>query len=247
MLTIAAVTLFLQTSVAMIELPAGRYQPLYGRADDAPTEVESFRMDRNAVTRGEFAEFVRNHPEWSRSKVRPVFANRLGYLADWASDTDAGDATTSARPVTGVSWFAARAYCASRSSRLPTVAEWEYAAGASQHKRYASRDASFIQYLVSLYAMRASVQGSHAIVEQNVYGLRGMHGVQWEWVEDFNSVLVSDDSRSIGERDHNVFCASAAIGAVDPNNYPAFLRYAFRGGLTAKTSMETLGFRCAAN
>ena len=75
--------------------------------------------------------------------------------------------------------------------------------------------------------------------------MRGLHDLAWEWVEDFNSVLVSDDSRGVGGRDHDLFCASAAIGATDPNNFPAFLRYAVRAGATGRSSLQSLGFRCA--
>ena len=82
--------------------------------------------------------------------------------------------------------------------------------------------------------------------ERNVYGIRGLHDGPWEWVEDFNSVLVSDDSRGSGARSHQLYCASAAIGAADPRNFPAFLRYAVRAGATPRTSLENLGFRCAA-
>ena len=44
-------------------------------------------------------------------------------------------------PSTQVSWFAARAYCASLGKRLPTVDEWEYAAAASERRTDATDDA----------------------------------------------------------------------------------------------------------
>lgn len=40
-------------------------------------------------------------------------------------------------------------------------------------------------------------------------------------------------------------CASSAIGAADPSNYPAFMRAAVRAGLDRQSTMTTLGFRCA--
>lgn len=246
MFTFAAFTLLLQVTSPMIELPAGQYRPLYGRAADLPTSVAAFRLDRDPVTRGEFLGFVRRHPEWRRSAVGALFADRRGYLADWRGDTDAGDATELNRPVAGVSWFAARAYCAERAARLPSVAEWEYAASASAGMRNAARDKRFVQELVSAYATRPAPRVPAFNADVNVYGLRGMHEIGWEWVEDFNSVMVSDDSRGAGSREHSLFCASAAIGAVDPTNYPAFLRYAMRAGLTGRSTLETLGFRCAA-
>jgi formylglycine-generating enzyme required for sulfatase activity len=231
---------------AMIAIPAGRYLPLYGRPGDAAVRVAGFRLDRDAVTRGDFLAFVREHPEWRRDSVRPLRADRAGYLAGWRAPLDVGAPAELRRPVTRVSWFAARAYCAARGKRLPTVDEWEYAAAASESRRDASRDPAFVQRLVALYATRGTRAGTVDEGERNAYGVRGLHGLVWEWTADFNSVLVSDDSREVGGRDHDMFCASAAIGATDPTNYAAFLRYAMRAGLAGRSTLESLGFRCAA-
>jgi formylglycine-generating enzyme required for sulfatase activity len=231
---------------AMVRLPAGTYQPLYGRRGDPATRVASFRLDRDPVTRGDFLRFVRENPAWRRDRVGAVYADRARYLAGWPAALDAGDAADLRRPATGVSWFAARAYCAAEGKRLPTLAEWEYAAAASASDRDAARDRAFVAGLLATYATRPVPAPDVAAGRVNAFGVRGMHDLAWEWVEDFNSVLVSDDSRGVGGRDHDLFCASAAIGAADPNNFPAFLRYAVRAGATARTSLETLGFRCAA-
>ena len=235
----------LAVGAQMVTLPAGTYRPLYGLPGDAPTAVAAFRLDRDPATRGEFLAFVRANPQWRRGAVRPVFADR-GYLEDWRGALDAGDATDRRRPVTGVSWFAARAYCAWQGKRLPTVHEWEYAAAASATHRDAAREPAFVQRVLALYTRRPQPLPPVADAAANAYGLRGMHDRAWEWTADFNSVLVSDDSRGVGARDHALFCASAAIGATDPSNYPAFLRYAVRAGLTGRATMATLGVRCAA-
>ena len=231
---------------AMVRLPAGRYRPLYATPGESAAAVAAFRLDRDPVTRGEFLAFVRANPAWRRSAIRPVFAERGVYLAGWRGELDAGDATDLRRPVTEVSWFAARAYCAWRGKRLPTVSEWEYAAAASATRRDAAREPAFVQRVLGLYLRRPRPLPPVEAGTTNVYGVRGLHGLAWEWTEDFNSVLVSDDSRGVGARDHDLFCAGAAIGATDPGNYPAFLRYAVRAGLTGRSATETLGVRCAA-
>ncbi|GLC23820.1 formylglycine-generating enzyme family protein [Roseisolibacter agri] len=238
------------TGAEMVRVPAGTYRPLYGRPGDAPTVVAAFHLDRDPATRGEYLAFVRANPTWRRGAVKGVLADRRAYLADWRGDLDAGDAADLRRPVTGVSWFAARAYCAWRGKRLPTVLEWEYAAAASATRRDAARQPRFVQQLLTLYTTRPhplpAITAAGAAGVANHYGVRGMHGLAWEWTADFNSVLVSDDSRGVGARDHDLFCASAAIGATDPANYPAFLRHALRAGLTGRAAVETLGVRCAA-
>jgi formylglycine-generating enzyme required for sulfatase activity len=234
----------------MVALPAGSYRPLYGLPGDAPVAVAAFRLDRDPATRGDWLAFVRANPQWRRSAVRPLFADRRAYLADWRGDLEPGDATDLRRPVTGISWFAAKAYCEWRGKRLPTVHEWEYAAAASATRRDAAREPGFIQHVLALYARRPrplpAVAAFGPARTANLYGLRGLHGLAWEWTSDFNSVLVSDDSRGVGGRDHDLFCASAAIGATDPSNYPAFLRYAVRASVTGRSATESLGARCAA-
>src|SRR5215217_360005 len=149
-------------AATMVTLPSGAYRPLYANGTDASVKVTSFQLDRDPVTRGDFLAFVRTHGEWRRSAASDAFAERGRYLADWRDDLDpsprsggtAGDAVTLRRPITGISWFAAKAYCEAQGKRLPTVAEWEYAAAADEHTRDAARDPSFIQRLVSRYARR---------------------------------------------------------------------------------------------
>jgi formylglycine-generating enzyme required for sulfatase activity len=235
----------------MAGIPAGHYVPLNGGLGERNVRVDAFALDREPVSRGEFLAFVRAHPGWRRDRVRPLFA-ASGYLADWTSALDAGTAADLRRPVTSVSWFAARAYCAAQGKRLPTVDEWEYAAQASATRRDASQDPAFRRRILDLYtSRRADAFPPVGSGPRNVYGVRDLHESAWEWTEDFNGVLVPDDSRDtgsgVGARDHQLFCASAAIGAADPSNYPAFLRYAFRASLTARSTLRTLGFRCASD
>ena len=67
----------------------------------------------------------------------------------------------------------------------------------------------------------------------------------WEWTEDFNSVLTTNDSRTAEYDDKGLFCASAATTATDVLNYASFMRYAFRQSLKANYTVANLGFRCA--
>jgi formylglycine-generating enzyme required for sulfatase activity len=235
----------------MARLPAGEYVPLYASEPGRAQPVSAFRLDRVAVTRGEYIAFVKTHPEWQRGKIGSVYAD-AGYLSEWRDLLDAGDRGMLGAPVTSVSWFAARAYCEAQGKRLPTVDEWEYAASASETKRDATRDPTFIARLMTLYASRGpDGVAAGRVVDRNIYGITGLHGSVWEWTEDFNGVLVSSDSREAGgttrHTDFRAVCAGGAIGASDPGNYPAFMRFAFRSSLTGRSSVRSLGFRCAAN
>ena len=215
---------------AMVTLPAGTWRPLYGRNGDAPVKVASFRLDRDPVTRGDFLAFVRANPRWR------------------AGAPEAGSAAELRRPVKGVTWHAARAYCQAQGKRLPTVAEWEYAAAASATKRDAARDASFVQHLVTLYSSRPRELPAVERAETNAFGVRGMHDLGWEWADDFPGAPDVHEHHAAARKKgaHDMYCASAAIGALDPTNYAAFLRFAVRGALEPASTMETLGFRCAA-
>lgn len=228
----------------MARIPAGELVPLYDRGEGA-VHVAAFRLDRVLVTRGDFLRFVQADSTWRRDRVRPVFADAR-YLADWPAALDAGSGDDLRRPVTQVSWFAAKAYCAWRGGRLPTTDEWELAAAASATARDASRDEAELARLVALYTQRAATPAPVGGTAANVHGVRDLHALVHEWTRDFNAVLVSEDSRGTAGRDLQLTCAAGVVGATNPRNYPAFLRTAMRGGLEARSTLGTLGFRCAA-
>ena len=111
-------------ATGMARLPAGTYLPLYASEPGRPQAVGAFQLDQHQVTRGDYLAFVRSHPDWQRGRIRTVYADG-GYLADWPAPLDAGTGNELSLPVTSVSWFAARTYCAAQGKRLPTVDEWE--------------------------------------------------------------------------------------------------------------------------
>jgi len=230
-------------SVVMIRISAATYRPLYAGPAGTAIVVAPFRLDRDAVTRGEFLAFVRANPQWRRDRVDARAAD-AGYLAEWPTSDDPGTSTDLRRPVTGVSRVAAGAYCAARGARLPTLPEWEAAAAASAVARNATGDPAFVQNLLSRYANRTRPVPPVELGTRNAYGVRGMHDLVWEWVAAPH-VHHATHAHEPGT-EHGAYCASAAIGASNAGNYPAFLRFAVRSGLTDRSTMETLGFRCAA-
>jgi formylglycine-generating enzyme required for sulfatase activity len=68
----------------------------------------------------------------------------------------------------------------------------------------------------------------------------------WEWVLDFNTAMVTGDSRAdSGGLDRGFFCGAGAQAARDVADYPAFMRLGFRSSLSANYCVHNLGFRCA--
>lgn len=233
-----------QTSTQLVDIPAGEYVPLY-TTDKTPRKVAAFRMDTTSVTKREFLDFVLKNPKWQKSKVSKLFADE-SYLKDWKSDTDPCADLDS--PVTYISWFAARAYAKHHGKRLPTVDEWEYVGRADATKANATEDKEYTQTILNWYAARPlAVLPSPKTFPPNVYGVRAMHGLVWEWNEDFNNAMVTGESRGDSGIERKLFCAGGALSATDVRNYAAFMRFAFRSSLKGKYTTANLGFRCAAD
>ena len=232
----------------MVYVAGRQYQPLYtDPSDTTAQDVAPFFLDRYPVTNAEFLAFVQENPAWQRSQVKPIFADEA-YLKHWRGDLDFGPDSLADRPVVNVSWFAARAYAQWKGRRLPTTAEWEVAAAASQTQPDNAHDAEDRQRLLAWYSRPAAKTlppvGSTTC---NYWGACGLHGLVWEWVEDFNAALVTGESRNNGDLDLALFCGSSVVGASDFEDYTAFLRFGFRSGLEARYTVRTLGFRSAAD
>jgi formylglycine-generating enzyme required for sulfatase activity len=237
-----------------VSVPEGTYRPLYrapqragakvtGRDAGPQRHVPSFEMDVYPVTNAEFLAFVRDHPEWQRSRVSRLFAD-ASYLRHWQGDLELGPDAPPSSPVVYVSWFAARAYLKDVGEQLPTVDQWEYVGAASATARDASRTPAFLDRVRDWYGRptpdRLPAVGS---TFRNVYGVRDMHGLVWEWTLDFNSSLVTGESRADGSLERSLYCGSEAAGASDFEDYAAFMRYAFRSSLEARYTVSNLGFR----
>ena len=79
----------------------------------------------------------------------------------------------------------------------------------------------------------------------NYFGVRDLHGVVWEWVEDAGSMMVSDDSREQGDPNRNRFCGSGALSFEQKDNYAMMMRIAMLSSMKAAYSSSSMGFRCA--
>ena len=234
-----------QPAPAYVAVPAGTLASvLTNDATQEDVKVPAFAMRTTPVTQGDFLRFVQAQPLWQRDQVPRTFAD-AGYLQDWETANRLADADAAQRPVTHVSWFAAQAYCESEGGRLPTWTEWEYAAAADATRRDARSDPAWLARILGWYARPASAAlpavGSSS---PNLYGVRDLHGLVWEWVDDFNALLVNADSRSGDDPDKLKFCGAGAINLQDKQNYAVLMRIALLSSLNASDSTSSLGFRC---
>ena len=226
----------------MVLVNGGSFLPLYG-VDSLKVKVNSFYMDVYPVTNKEYVVFLKKFPQWKRSNIKRLFADK-NYQSTWRGDEDFGPNISSEAAVTNISWFAAKNYCECLGKRLPTVDEWEYAAMADENEPDARKNPAYNQYILEWYETRKSFNQKVGSTFKNYWGIYDLHGLVWEWTIDFNSVLISGESRKDVDKDSNLFCGSAAVGASDLMNYAAFMRYALRGSVKANYSIKNLGFRC---
>lgn len=236
---------FSQSNPVMAVIGSGSYIPLYGSTEDKTVEVDSFLLDVYPVTNREFLTFLKQNPDYSRSKIKRLFASE-SYLSHWRGDFDSGNLPPDA-PVTNVSWFAAKKYCECQGKRLPTLDEWEYVAMADEKRKDARTKEEFNNYILGWYEKNKTYNNTVGSTFKNYWGVYDMHGLVWEWTFDFNSIFLSGESRKDKDTDRDLFCGSGSVNATDLMDYAAFMRYAFRGSIKASYTSKNLGFRCAKN
>ncbi len=235
-----------EAPAGMVVVPAGEHRPLFVLPNEPKTiPVARFALDKFPVTNGDFLEFVSANPRWRRSAVKRLFADQ-NYLKHWSGDLELNDAARTNQPVVWISWFAAKAFAQWKGRRLPTVAEWEYAAAASPTRVDGDNDPEFQRALRNWYSTPAPAELSRVGAGlPNCFGLFDLHALVWEWTSDFNSAIVTGDARGDTGLDRQLFCGAGSAGAKDTANFPAFMRYGFRSSLKADYTVHNLGFRCA--
>lgn len=230
----------------LVPIPAGRYTPLLRSVKEpAVVEVAPFLLEATPVTNAQFLAFLTANPKWRRSQVSRLFAD-ASYLEHWADDLTPGPGAPADAPVVRVSWFAARAYARWVGRRLPTTAEWELAAAAGYGRADGRNDPELNRDLYAWLARPVPpVLPAVGTARPNFHGARGLHGLVWEWVDDFNTAMVTGESRADSGLDRDLFCGAGAVGAPETSDYAAFMRMALRSSLKAANTTTSLGFRCA--
>ena len=147
-------------------------------------------------------------------------------------------------PVVHVSWRDARAFCAWSGTRLPTEAEWEYAArGGLVQKRFPWGDEREPGGEHRMNVWQGTFPSDNTLADgflgtcpvdafpANGYGLHNTSGNVWEWCGDSWDEAGAKVTRGGSYLCHDSYC----------NRY----RVSARSSNTADTSTGNMGFRCA--
>jgi formylglycine-generating enzyme required for sulfatase activity len=228
----------------LIRIPSGSYTPFFVGKNQTPIKIKNFKVMRFPVTNKQFADFLKSHPEWKKKSASSLYTNEV-YLKQFSDIGRVIDLEEENSPVTYVSWFAARAFCSDLQMRLPEMNEWEYLAKADEENPDASTYPLFSKRILEWYGKpQEGTLGKVGSTFKNIYGVYDLHGLIWEWVEDFNSLLATGESRDNLSANKNFVCAGAGLEGTNKEDYAAFMRFAFRSSLNGRSAIWNLGFRC---
>jgi formylglycine-generating enzyme required for sulfatase activity len=220
--------------VEMVFVPAGCFMmgSENGSSDEQPVHEqcieEPFWIDRYEVTNAQFEQFG-------------GAAGRESYWSD------------PQRPREQITWREARAFCEEkRGARLPTEAEWEYAARGPDSLTYPWGDLFAMDEVVYFASQTADVGEAHRPEGQSWVGVYDMTGNVWEWVStaydnnsrtgEFPYPYDLDDGREDLERTDVL--RTLRGGGFNVNRFTA-LRSAIRLWESGEDEGNNKGFRCA--
>lgn len=224
----------------MVEIPAGEFMMgsdgTQALEDERPSHrvwLDAFSIDLHEVTTAQYAAFlsVQNRAApWQWESVDLV---------------QHGD-----RPVIGVDWRDAEAFCTWKGKRLPTEAEWEKAARGTDARLYPWGNqaptgdlANFalgarFSYNQVLFPVRSHEPG------KSPYGLYHMAGNAYEWVQDWYGTNYYDSSPDRNPPGPSQGQFKVLRGG-SWSDLPKYLLTYGRFRLSPETKNSYTGFRCA--
>ncbi|MEW6730517.1 MAG: SUMF1/EgtB/PvdO family nonheme iron enzyme [Acidobacteriota bacterium] len=213
----------------MIYIPGGSFkmgnnQP-GAHSPEYETKVNSFYIDETEVTNEEYKKFV------DATKHTPPESWKNG-------EFPTGD---NLKPVTMVNWDDANAYAKWAGKRLPTEAEWEYAARGTDRRNYPWGNDYNPQNSNSIDAKKESPEPVGSRTQgASPFGVLDMAGNVWEWTADTFSLYPGNKL----EIESEYIKAKVIRGGSFKSEQGTLTTYT-RNPVPASLKNEILGFRCA--
>ncbi len=257
-------------SVVLILVVVISQLSLKAQHDSAETEVESenvfintLGMEFVAIDAGRFDmggsnTGVANEAPVRQVKVAPFYLGRYEVTqAEWfeVMGTNPSQYKDPRRPVDQVTWIEVQEFIQrlnlkeeTNAYRLPSEAEWEYAARAGHHGDYGFDGGSALLSRYAWYGQRGNV-GTRPVGQRlaNAWGLYDMHGNVWEWVED----CWHDDYQGAPARSgpwlEGGDCGVRVLRGGAWNSEAFYVRSRVRGGYGYDLNDVGNGFRLAKN
>jgi eukaryotic-like serine/threonine-protein kinase len=246
-----------QDGMRVVQVPAGTFAmgSTGGDKDETPVHsvtVDEFWLDQTEVTNRQFATFLNKVGDrlnlasvWLEDYRYPAVIERFGHIYRAKSRYED-------HPIVAVSWDGARAYCAWVGGRLPTEAEWEYAARGPEGRVYPWGDVQLRGRANCAESDCADGFGLTAPVGSfsegaSWVGALDMAGNVWEWVgdwyqDDYYSVSPARDPSVVTGGDYRVL-----RGGGWGNAWYAIRASYRRNGELPDELLFGIGFRCVSD
>jgi formylglycine-generating enzyme required for sulfatase activity len=200
-------------------------------------KLRAFRIRRFPVTVQEFDVFIAGKG-YSEREYWTQGYGQSQEPKDWEKQK-----TYPNRPVVGVSWFEAAAYCRWAGVRLPTEAEWERAARGPKSGRYPWGDSPALDESRANYNDNIGHPTPVGLFPKGntEEGLSDLLGNVWEWCSDW----YGDDEAGNAENPRGPKKGKEkGVRGGSWANSSEYVRVSFRDGGEPAGRYEFMGFRC---
>ncbi|KAA3616013.1 MAG: formylglycine-generating enzyme family protein [Calditrichaeota bacterium] len=232
----------------MVLVDGGSFQMGSEKGDDNEKPVHTvtlsaFYISKYEITNGEFCDFLNEN------------GNQNRFINTWL-DIDDPDCLIAKEdglyqpkpgftnhPVVEVSWYGAKSFCSWKGGRLPTEAEWEFAArGGTESYGFLYSGSDFAKKVAHYFNNFSTHVSEVGIKISNEIGTHDMSGNAWEWCADWYKESYYSESDSINP-EGPVSGISRVVRGGSWLSYTNVLRCSARGYYKPEFTDNNYGFR----